>query len=144
MNKVHFRPKGFHAVTPYLIVADANRMADFLKQAFGAEELYCMRDDKGAIRHAEYRIDDSVLELSNATEQFAPTSVALHLYVEDADAVFHRALKAGATSQREPGDRFYGDREGGVVDPCGNQWYIATRKEDVSPEELERRMAQPN
>jgi PhnB protein len=142
MSKVSFRPKGFHAVTPYLIVSDAHAMIEFMKAAFGAEELYRMADPSGVIRHAEVRIDDSVIELGQSNEQYAPTVVALHLYVEDSDAVYQQALKAGAISQREVDDRFYGDREGGVIDPFGNQWYIATRKEEVSTEEMARRMAQ--
>lgn len=91
--------------------------------------------------HAELRIGDSIVMLGDVAGEFKPMRSTIHLYVNDADTVYRRALQAGATSVREPADQFYGDRNAGVEDPCGNFWWIATHKEDVSPEELERRAA---
>ena len=89
--------------------------------------------------HAEVRIGDSVVMMGEAGPENKPTSSMIYLYVSDADAVYRRALQAGATPVREPADQFYGDRNAGVKDPAGNQWWMATRKEDVSPEELAKR-----
>jgi uncharacterized glyoxalase superfamily protein PhnB len=127
---VKYIREGFHTTTPYLIVAGAARLIDFLKQAFGAEETFrAMRPDTpDAIMHAEVRIGDSTIELADATPQYPPRPTALHLYVPDADAVYQRALTAGATSMYAPMDQDYGDREAGVKDDSGNQWYIATHK----------------
>ena len=132
-------PDGFHSVTPYLIVQGAAKLIEFLDQAFGAEEILSMKRPDGMIMHAQIRIGDSMIEMSEATAEMPPMPAMLHLYVSDADATYKRALQAGATSLMEPMDQFYGDRESGVKDPCGNQWYIATHKEDVSPEELASR-----
>jgi uncharacterized glyoxalase superfamily protein PhnB len=132
-------PDGYHTVTPYLVVEGAAKLIDFLKQAFGAEEIFRMPGPGGQIGHAEVRIGDSVIMMSDATAEYRPMPSMIHLYVNDADAFYKRALQAGATSLREPADQFYGDRTAGVKDPVGNQWYIATHKEDVSFEELEKR-----
>jgi PhnB protein len=132
-------PAGYHAVTPYLVATGATKLADFLKQAFGAEETFRMPAPDGSIMHAEMKIGDSMIMLGEASEQWKPMPCALYLYVEDADAVYNRAIRSGATSIMEPADQFYGDRQGGVKDPSGNSWWIATHKEDVSPEELKRR-----
>jgi uncharacterized glyoxalase superfamily protein PhnB len=132
-------PDGYHTVTPYLTVQGAAKLIDFLKQAFGAEETERLLRPDGTIGHAEARIGDSVVMLGDATPEFTPMPAMLHLYVTDVDAVYKRALQAGATSLREPADQFYGDRSAGVKDACGNQWWIATHKEDVPPEELKRR-----
>ena len=121
-------PKGFHSLTPYLIVQGAGRLLEFMKQAIGAEERLRVPKPDGTIMHAEVRIGDSPVELADATEQHPPGPTALHLYVSDADAVYQRAIQAGATSTHEPVDQPYGDREAGVKDPCGNYWYIATHK----------------
>ena len=141
MSQVNHKPKGFHTVTPYLMVQGAERLLEFLKQAFGAEVRDCTRRPDGAIMHSDIRIGDSVLELSEANENWKPMNCAIHLYVEDADATYRRALEAGATSLYEPDVKHYGDREAGVKDPSGNFWFIATHKEEVSKEEFERRMA---
>jgi len=133
-------PQGYTTVTPYLCVADAAKLIEFLKQAFGAQLIFKMDGPGGRIMHAEMTIGDSRIMLG----QPAPgqeTHAMIHLYLPDADAVYARALAAGATSVREPADQFYGDRSAGVRDQFGNQWYIATHVEDVSPEEMERRMA---
>jgi uncharacterized glyoxalase superfamily protein PhnB len=133
-------PAGYATVTPYLCVADADKLIEFLKQAFDAQLLFKMDGPGGRIMHAEMTIGDSRIMLA----QPAPgqeTHAMIHLYLPDTDAVYARALAAGATSVREPADQFYGDRSAGVRDPFGNQWYIATHIEDVSPEEMDRRMA---
>jgi PhnB protein len=128
-----------NTVTPYLTVQGAAKLIDFLKQAFEAKEIHCMTRPDGVIGHAEVRIGDSVVMMSEACGEWKPMPAMLYLYVEDVDAVYQRALEKGATSLREPMDQFYGDRSGGVQDPCGNHWHIATHKEDIPPEELARR-----
>jgi len=132
-------PEGYHAVTPCLIVSEASQLIDFLKRAFDAQEIFRMPGPDGAIMHAEMKIGDSMIMLGEASEEWKPMPCALYHYVNDADAVYKRALQAGATSIMEPADQFYGDRHGGVKDPSGNTWWIATHKEDVAPEELKKR-----
>ncbi|HEX8695237.1 MAG TPA: VOC family protein [Longimicrobium sp.] len=134
-------PEGFHTVTPYLVVPGVARLIDFLREAFGAEELGRYAAPDGRIMHALVRIGDAMVEMGEPSEQWGPMPGNLHLYVEDADAVYARALQAGATSLSEPDLKPYGDREAGVRDPSGNNWFIATRQEQVSPEEFERRTA---
>ncbi len=123
--------EGVRTVTPYLIAADAPGLIEFVKRAFGAEGQVYGIGSAGGI-HAEYRIGDTTLMLGGgvAGREFRGKALptALHLYVEDADAVYRRAIEAGATSIAEPADMFYGDREGSVKDPAGNHWYIATHK----------------
>lgn len=137
---VQWKPERYHSVTPYLIVENAAGLIEFLKQAFEAEELMRMAQPDGGIMHAEVRLGDATIMLADATDQYPPTPAFLYLYVEDTDAVYHKALAAGATAIREPTDEFYGDRTAAVRDAFGNQWGIATHVEDVSPEEMERRM----
>ena len=132
-------PDGYHTVTPYLVVPRVAEVIDFLKQAFGAEEMFRMPRPDGAIAHAEVRIGDSMVMMGEPMGDFQPMPAMIHLYVDDADAMYKLALEAGATSVREPTDQFYGDRSAGVKDPAGNQWWIATHKEDVAPDELARR-----
>ena len=120
--------EGFHSMTPYLIVEGAAKLIDFLKQAFGAEEKFRFPKPDGSIMHGVVRIGDSVVELADANEQYPSQPTSLHLYVPDADAVYHRAIAAGGISTEEPVDQPYGDREAGVRDPGGNNWYIATHK----------------
>lgn len=132
-------PEGYHAVTPYLVVQQADGVISFLKEAFGAEEIYRMNRPDGTIGHAEVQLRDSRLMLGEAGEQWPAQPAVFYLYVEDVDAVYQRALAAGATSVMEPADQFYGDRHGGVKDVAGNQWWIATHVEDVPPDEMRRR-----
>jgi uncharacterized glyoxalase superfamily protein PhnB len=122
-------PAGFASLTPYLIVPGADRFIEFVKQAFGAEELARYGDPGGAVVHAVVRIGDSVLELSDGSEAWPPRPAALHLYVPDADATYATAMAAGARSLLAPTDMPYGDREADVTDPFGNNWYIATRRQ---------------
>jgi PhnB protein len=133
-------PEGYHTVTPILMVDGAAKLIDFLKRAFGAQEKERFTDPTGKIAHAEVRIGDSILQLSDSGGEWRPIQVPLLLYVTDTDSAYQRALKAGATSVREPADQFYGDRTGGVKDAFGNTWWIATHTEDVSREELQRRV----
>jgi PhnB protein len=133
------RPDGHHTVTPYLVVAGAAKVIDFLKRTFDAREVVQLDAPDARIGHAELRIDDSLVMLGDAHGDHKPMQAMLHVYVADADATFKRAIDAGGTSVQEPIDQFYGDRIDGVKDPCGNLWWIATHIEDVPPDELKRR-----
>ena len=148
-NKVKPIPEGYHTATPYLIVKDAARAIEFYKKAFGATELMRMPGPGGKIGHAEIKIGDSPIMLADevpgmgfrSPESLGGSPISILLYVEDVDVVFSEALAAGAKVQRPVADQFYGDRTGGVTDPFGHVWYIATHKEDVSPEEMKKRVA---
>ena len=133
-------PDGFHTVTPFLTVHSAAKVIEFLKQAFGAEipEEIMKRPD-GLIAHAQVKIGDSRVMLADESETAKATPSALYLYVPNVDSVYQRAIKAGGKSVMEPTDMFYGDRSGGVKDPSGNSWFVATHKEDVAPKELQKR-----
>lgn len=132
-------PDGYHTITPYLVVRDAASLIGFLQQAFDARESERIEAPDSSIIHAEVRIGDSVVMMGDAGENNPPMQTMLHLYLEDCDAAYRRALAAGATSLREPEDQFYGDRTGGVKDAFGNQWWFATRIEDVPSEVIQRR-----
>ena len=132
-------PQGFGTVTPFLCVTDAVKLIDFLKQAFAAEVTFRMDGPDGSVAHAEVKIGDSKVMIGQVPADRAMRAM-LHLYVTDTDAVYNSAIAAGATSVREPADQFYGDRSGGVRDIWGNEWWMATHIEDVSQEEMERRM----
>jgi PhnB protein len=134
-------PDGYHSVTPYLLVQGVAKLIDFLKQAFDAKERECLTGPDGAIMHAEATIGDSVVMMGEARGEFKPMPASLYLYVKDTDATYRRAMQAGAMSMMEPADQFYGDRNAGVMDPVGNLWWIATRKEDVPPDEMAKRAA---
>jgi PhnB protein len=133
-------PDGYHTVTPYLVVRDAQKVIEFLKQAFGAQLTHepTKRPD-GTMMHAELSIGDSRVMMGEENEMAKATTSSLYLYVPNVDSVYQRAVKAGGNSIMEPTDMFYGDRSGGVKDPSGNTWYIATHKEDVAPQELAKR-----
>lgn len=133
-------PEGYHTVTPYLTVANAAKLIDFLQQAFNATLKYEMKDDSGNVRHAEMQIGDSMVMIGQARDQWVPKPANFYLYVPDCDALYHSAIAAGGKSVQEPATQYYGDRHGGVDDPQGNTWWIATHVEDVSPEEVERQM----
>jgi PhnB protein len=133
-------PDGYHSLTPIVTVEGASKLIDFLKQVFNAEEDEVYRGPDGRVIHAELRIGDSIVMLSDSTLEFPALPAMINVYTEDVDAAYERALKAGATSLREPSNQFYGDRTAGVKDANGNQWWIATHVEDVSQEELEKRM----
>ncbi len=133
-------PEGYHTVTPFLVVNDANNFIDFLKNAFDAKEICRYNQGNDLVLHAEVQIGDSRIMLSDAPEESNPMTYTLYVYVDDVDNIYQKALNAGANSLREPTDEFYGDRRAGVLDPFSNQWWIATRKEDISEEELKNRM----
>src|SRR5438874_4197207 len=137
-------PDGFHTISPHIVVQDAARAIEFYKKAFGATEnaRHTMPDGK-AVMHAQLKIGDSMLMVGN---EFPPmclspkgrggTSVTLHLYVENADAAFDRAVKAGCTVKMPMADQFWGDRYGQVEDPFGHQWSIATHKQDLTKDQI--------
>ena len=122
-------PDGYHNVTPYLLVQGADKLIDFLKEAFAAEEMLRMPGADGSTSHAEVRIGDSVVMMGQPADGTAMPA-ALYLYLEDVDAAYKRALQAGGESTEEPADQPYGDRRAGVKDPCGNMWWIATHIKD--------------
>ncbi|MGC1360991.1 MAG: VOC family protein [Silvibacterium sp.] len=138
-------PDGYHSVQPYLIVKNAAGAIDFYTKAFGAKERLRMEKD-GRVGHAEIEIGDSCVMLADETpemrafspEHYGGSPVSLMVYVGDCDAVYAQALAAGAKSEREPTDQFYGDRMAGVLDPFGYRWYIGTHIKDVSKDELEQ------
>jgi PhnB protein len=133
-------PEGYRTVTPYLIVDGAAELLDFVKSAFGAEERFRMPAPNGTIGHAEVKIGDSIVMLADGGEEWPVMPTFVYLYVEDCDATYEQALAAGATSVREPEDQFYGDRNATVRDSVGNLWGIATHVEDVSEEEVAKRL----
>jgi PhnB protein len=124
---VKYIREGFHTVTPYLLARNAARLIDFLKDGLGAEERFRVPAGK-KIMHAELRIGDSMLELSDGSEEFPPQNTMQILFVDDVDASYRRALDAGATSIYEPVEQVYGDRDAGVQDPSGNNWYLTARR----------------
>jgi uncharacterized glyoxalase superfamily protein PhnB len=134
-------PQGHNSVCPYLTVSDAKLVIDFLKATFNAETLLAMPGPNGIIVHAELRIRDSIIMIGSAMGDAQPMPGQVHCYVENVDAVYKRALDAGATSMRAPTDMFYGDRISMVKDKAGNIWAISTHIEDVSSEEMAKRMA---
>lgn len=140
-NKVTPVPEGFHTATPYLLVEDGDKQIQFLKQAFGATERHVSRLPDGRMTHGEVKIGDSIIMIGQVGDPWKPMASMVHLYVEDADRTFEKATEAGGKAVREVKDEFYGDRSGGIQDPCGNIWWIATHVEDVSHEEIERRFA---
>ena len=133
-------PEGYHTITPYLIVSDADHLITFLKSAFDAEVGYKSKDKEGITRHAEVQIGDSKVMMGKARSDEEITPAMLYLYTENTDRLYTQAIKSGAVSIMEPADQFYGDRNAGVKDPEGNIWWIATHVEDVSEQEIERRM----
>lgn len=140
-------PRGYHSITPYLIVKGGAKALDFYAKAFGATELFRMPGPNGTIGHAEMKIGDSHFMLADefptmgfvGPETLGGAGVSLMIYTEDCDAMFKQALAAGATELRALQDQFYGDRSGTLKDPFGHVWTIATHVEDVASEELARR-----
>jgi uncharacterized glyoxalase superfamily protein PhnB len=120
--------EGLHTVNPYLIVNDAAELMRFIGQTFGASQREVHRRPDGSVMHAEMQVGESVIELSDGSGQYAPMRMALHVYVQDVDAVYRRAVEAGGTSLYAPMDQPYGDRDAGVKDPLGNHWYIGTHQ----------------
>ncbi len=151
-NEVKPIPDGYHSVTPYIIVNDAAGAIEFYKRVFGATELYHLESSGGRIGHAEIKIGDSHIMLADehpeinarSPQTLGGSPISIVLYVEDVDATVGRAVEAGAKLLRPVKDQFYGDRTGGVQDPFGHEWYVATHIEDVAPEELKKRTAAAN
>jgi uncharacterized glyoxalase superfamily protein PhnB len=135
-------PDGYQTVTSYLMVADAAKFIEFMATVFGARTTEQLLRPDGKIGHTELRIGDSMIMLSEASETHPATPVMLHVYIDDVDAVFERAVRAGGTVVAKPANQFYGDRSGGVKEPSGNTVWIATHVEDVAPDELKRRAAE--
>jgi uncharacterized glyoxalase superfamily protein PhnB len=144
-------PQGFHTVTAHLVVDDARKTIEFCKNAFGAEEIGVMDDPSGSgkVMHAMIRIGDSFVMLAEECPEWGVLSakslgnspVTIHLYVNDADAVFNKAVNAGAKVTMPITDAFWGDRYGKVIDPFGHHWSVATHLEDLSPAEMQKRAA---
>ena len=142
-------PDGYPRVTPYLIIDGADAAIDFYTKVLGATERMRMSAPEGRVGHAELQIGDSMIMLADefpdmgarSPKAIGGTPVSLHVYVEDADRVFDRAIEAGAQPLRSVEDRFYGDRSGEFEDPYGNRWSVATHVEDVPPGEMEKRAA---
>jgi uncharacterized glyoxalase superfamily protein PhnB len=138
---VKYLPKGRSTISPYLIVLDAAGLTQFLKTAFDARQIDHVSGAFGDVRNAEVKIGDTVVMVSEAPDRGSALASAVHIYVPDVDATFGRAVEAGATPLREPQDQFYGERVAAVLDPAGNQWWIATRFEKVTAKELKKRIA---
>jgi PhnB protein len=143
-------PDGYHSVTPYLIAKDAAKAIEFYRKVFGAQEVLRMDGPGGKVAHAEIKIGDSHVMLADevpsmgfvSPQTLGGVGVSLLLYVDDVDAIFSRAMAAGSRQLKPLEDQFYGDRAGTLEDPFGHCWTVATHKEDVPPQEMERRLEQ--
>ena len=142
-------PEGYHTLTPFMTVRDAARAIEFYKQAFGATERGVMKDPGGKVMHAELQIGDSIVMLADEFPDFGAvgpdtngggTSMGLHIYVNNVDQAFDRAIKAGAKVEMPVMDQFWGDRYGRLKDPFGHKWSIATHTKDLSMDEMKRGM----
>ena len=148
-NKVKPIPDGYHTFTPYMIVDGAAAALDFYKRAFGAKDDVRMDGPGGKIMHSEFQIGNSKFMMADefppkdawSPKHYNGSPISLHLYVPDVDSRFAKAVAAGASVKQPVTDQFYGDRSGTVIDPFGYTWHISTHTEDVSPKEMERRMA---
>lgn len=138
---VNYKPEGYHTITPYLVVEGAEQLIEFVQTVFGGTLVFKMNNDDGKIGHAEMKIGDSFLMLADASEEWQATRTVLHLYVENAGETYQKALVAGASSVKELQDQPYGESNASVQDSFGNIWGIATHFEDVSEEEMLRRMS---
>jgi PhnB protein len=139
--RVPWVPKGFHTITPNIVVDNAEQAVVFLQKAFGAVENYRLTMSNGKIAHCELKLGDSVLNLGESMEGWPAHGLIAQIYVEDSDELFNRAVAAGAKVIMPMTDMFFGSREGRIADPFGNVWTIATLKEELTPEEMQRRMA---
>jgi PhnB protein len=140
-------PEGYHTITPMLVVRDAGKAIDFYKKALGATERFRMPTPDGKIGHAELKVGDSILMLSDefpgaatrSPQSIGGTGVSMLIYTDDVDSLFKRAVEAGAKAEMPPADMFWGDRFGKLMDPFGHSWALATHKEDVSEQEMRKR-----
>lgn len=147
MSNASFQPEGYHTVTPYLVVYGAERAIAFYQEAFGAKEGMRLKMPGGKVAHAEIQIGDSRIMLADEFPEwdargplaFGGTAVSIMLYVEDCDAVFARAIAAGATAVMPIQNQFYGDRSGSLKDPFGHKWHISTQREKLSQAEIQQR-----
>ena len=147
-TKVKPVPDGHRTVTPYLAIKNAAKALDFYQRAFGAVESYKLMMPDGRVGHAEIRLGDSLIMLADefpeyggkAPDTLGGSPVSLHLYVEDVDAFVKKAVAAGAKERKPVTDQFYGDRSGQLEDPFGHLWWVATHKEDVAPDEMQKRV----
>jgi uncharacterized glyoxalase superfamily protein PhnB len=137
----HYIPDGLGPIVPQLVIKGAQKAIDFYREALGAELLHSMPGPGGSIMHAALRIGEGTLFISDASEFAKPTSANLYLYVKDVDALFDRAVKHGATVAAPLANMFWGDRWGMVADPFGNLWQLGTHTEEVTPDEMQQRMA---
>ncbi|OGT37784.1 MAG: glyoxalase [Gammaproteobacteria bacterium RIFCSPHIGHO2_12_FULL_37_14] len=150
MKKVSPIPKGYHSVTPYLIINRAAAAIEFYKKAFAAKEVMRVEHKGGKVGHAELKIGDAKIMLadefpemnSRSPQAYGGSPVSLHLYVKNVDDVVSKAISAGATLMRPLENMFYGDRSGTVVDPYGHIWHVATHIEDVTPAKMKKRAAE--
>jgi PhnB protein len=141
-------PDGYHSVTPYLIIKGAAEAIEFYKKAFGATELFRM-EHQGKVGHAEIKIGDSPIMLADESTEMGYISpktlggspVSIMIYVEDVDVIYKQAISSGGEEVKAVQDQFYGDRSGTLKDPFGHVWHVATHKEDVTPEEMDKRLA---
>jgi PhnB protein len=142
-------PDGYHSVTPYLIIKGASKAIEYYKKAFGAVELFRMPGPNDMVMHAEIKIGDSPIMLADESQEmgwkspttYGGTPASLMIYVPDVDTVYKQALSVGGKELKPLMDQFYGDRSGTLTDPFGHVWTVATHKEDVSPDEMAKRMA---
>jgi len=147
MGTVKAIPAGYRTVTPYVAIKNAAKALEFYKEAFGATEVYRLMMPDGRLGHAEIRLGDSMIMLGDefpeyggkAPDTLGGSPVSIYLYVEDVDAFFRKALAAGTKERKPVMDQFYGDRSGQLEDPFGHRWWVATHKEDVAPEEIQKR-----
>jgi PhnB protein len=150
MSKIKYIPKGYHSVTPYLVIKGAAEAIEYYKKVFGATETVRMPGPNGTVGHAELKIGNSHIMLADenpgmgqghaSATTIGASPVSLYVYIKDVDKVFERAVAEGATVLKPVQDQFYGDRSGFLRDPFGHLWGIATHVEDVSPEEMKERM----
>ena len=146
VNKI---PQGFHSITPHLVCRNAKEAIEFYQKAFGAENIRSHITPEGSVMHAELKIGDSIIMLGEeypswnvlSPQSLGNSTVFIHIYTEDVDALYQRAINAGCTAAMPVMDQFWGDRYGQVIDPYGHRWSLATHVEDVPEEEMERRGA---
>lgn len=143
-------PKGYHSITPYLIINDAARAIDFYKKAFGAKEIMRMEQPGGKIGHAELKIGDAKIMLADehpeidarSPQSYGGTPVGIHLYIKNVDSIVNKAVSNGAKLVNPVENRFYGDRSGTLEDPYGHKWYVSTHIENVSAAQMKKRAAE--
>ncbi len=143
MPAVNFKRNGFHTITTYLMVKKVDNLIEFISTVFEGSVISKVNRTDGSIMHVEMKIGDSMIMMGEPREQDESMTAALYIYVENCDDVFKRAIRAGGTEIMEPMTMHHaGERYGGVKDPCGNQWWIATHVEDISLNEQKRRITE--